>query len=69
MHPTNNGELERMNVSSRRLSDFEKLQQPLDEQLIIPGHNHNDRLMRCQRTHQKQLSTTIGEEIALIKTL
>lgn len=48
MHaPYNNGELERMNASPRRLSDFEKLQ-PLDEQSIIPGHNHNDRLMRAK---------------------
>ena len=61
------GELERMNASSRKLSDFEKLQ-PLEEQSIIPDHDHIDRLMRYQTTLQRQLSTTNGELIALTKT-
>jgi hypothetical protein len=61
------GELERINASSRKLSDFEKLQ-PLEEQSIIPAHDHIDRLMRYQTTLQRQLSTTIGELIALTKT-
>ncbi len=59
--------LERINASSRKLSDFEKLQ-PLEEQSIIPEHDHIDRLMRYQTTLQRQLSTTIGELIALTKT-
>lgn len=62
------GELERINASSRKLLDFEKLQ-PLEEQSIIPDHDHIDRLMRYQTTLQRQLSTTIGELIALTKTI
>ena len=34
----------------------------------IPDHGHIDRLMRYQTTLQRQLSTTIGELIALTKT-
>lgn len=60
-------ELKRVTESSRKLADFEKLQ-VLEEQSIIPEHDHIDRLMRYQTTLHRQLSTTIGELIALTKT-
>ena len=60
------GELERKTESARKIEDFEKLQS-LEEQSIIPDHDHIDLLMRYQTTLQRQLSTTIGELIALTK--
>ena len=61
------GELERKTESARKIEDFEKLQS-LEEQSIIPDHDHIDRLMGYQTTLQRQLSTTIGELIALTRT-
>jgi precorrin-4 methylase len=60
-------ELKKTNKTSQKIADFEKLKR-LEEQSIIPDHDHIDRLMRYQTTLQIQLSTAIGELIALTKT-
>ena len=50
-----------------KLKDFKKLL-PIAEQATTPDLDHLDKLMRYQTTLQRQLSTTIGELIALTKT-
>lgn len=60
-------EVKRIYASSQKLADFQKLE-PLERDSIIPEHDHIDRLMRYQTTLQRQLSTSIGELIALTKT-
>jgi hypothetical protein len=50
-----------------KLKDFNRLL-PIAEQATTPDLDHLDKLMRYQTTLQRQLSTTIGELIALTKT-
>ena len=50
-----------------KLTDFKRLL-PIAEQATTPDLDHLDKLMRYQTTLQRQLSTTIGELIALTKT-
>jgi hypothetical protein len=49
-----------------KLKDFNRLL-PIAEQATTPDLDHLDKLMRYQTTLQRQLSTTIGELIALTK--
>jgi hypothetical protein len=46
--------------------DFKKLL-PSEEESIMPDLDQTDRLMRYQTTLQRQLSTSIGELLALTK--
>ena len=50
----------------RKLEDFERLM-PIEEQATMPNLDQLDKLMRYQTTLQRQLSTTIGELMALSK--
>ena len=50
-----------------KVTDFKRLL-PIAEQATTPDLDHLDKLMRYQTTLQRQLSTTIGELIALTKT-
>jgi hypothetical protein len=50
----------------KKLEDFDKLL-PIEEQATTPDLDQLDKLMRYQTTLQRQLSTTIGELIALTK--
>jgi hypothetical protein len=50
-----------------KLKDFNRLL-PIAEQATTPDLDHLDKLMRYQTTLQRQISTTIGELIALTKT-
>ena len=49
-----------------KLSDFKRLL-PIAERATTPDLDHLDKLMRYQTTLQRQLSTTMGELIALTK--
>ena len=49
-----------------KVKDFKRLL-PIAEQATTPDLDHLDKLMRYQTTLQRQLSTTIGELIALTK--
>ena len=53
-------------TEKRKLEDFDKLL-PIEEQATMPDLDQLDRLMRYQTTLQRQLSTTVGELIALTK--
>ena len=50
----------------KKLQDFEKLL-PIEEEATTPNLDQLDKLMRYQTTLQRQLSTTIGELMALTK--
>jgi hypothetical protein len=49
------------------MADFRKLG-PIEEQATTPDLDQIDRLIRYQTTIQRQLSTAIGELLALTKT-
>jgi hypothetical protein len=55
-----------MIVRTQKIADFRKLE-PIEEQATMPDLDQLDRLMRYQRTIQRQLSTAIGELLALTK--
>ena len=59
-------EVHRINQEKTKLKDFNRLL-PIAEQSTTPNLEHLDKLMRYQTTLQRQLSTTIGELIALNK--
>jgi len=50
----------------RKLEDFERLL-PIEEQATMPDLDQLDKLMRYQTTLQRQLSTAIGELLAIQK--
>lgn len=54
-------------MRTQKIADFRKLG-PIAEQATTPDLDQLDRLMRYQTTIQKQLSTAIGELLALTKT-
>jgi hypothetical protein len=60
-------EIMRMIVRTQKIADFRKLG-PIEEQATTPDLDQLDRLMRYQTTIQRQLSTAIGELLALTKT-
>lgn len=60
-------EILRMIVRAQKIADFRKLG-PIEEQATTPDLDQLDRLMRYQTTIQRQLSTAIGELLALTKT-
>ena len=51
-------------IELKKLEDFDKLL-PIEEQATTPDLDQLDKLMRYQTTLQRQLSTTIGELMAL----
>jgi hypothetical protein len=55
-----------MIVRTQKIADFRKLG-PIEEQATTPDLDQLDRLMRYQTTIQRQLSTAIGELLALNK--
>lgn len=57
-------EIQRSEMSKKKLTDFEALL-PIEEQATTPDLDQLDKLMRYQTTLQRQLSTTIGELMAL----
>ena len=59
-------EIMRMIVRTQKIADFRKLG-PIEEQATTPDLDQLDRLMRYQTTIQRQLSTAIGELLALTK--
>lgn len=59
-------EIQLREAELRKLNDFERLM-PIEEQATLPNLDQLDRLMRYQTTLQRQLSTTIGEVMALAK--
>ncbi len=59
-------EIMRMIVRTQKITDFRKLG-PIEEQATTPDLDQLDRLMRYQTTIQRQLSTAIGELLALTK--
>ena len=59
-------EIMRMIVRTQKIADFRKLG-PIEEQATTPDLDQLDRLMRYQTTIQRQLSTAIGELLALNK--
>lgn len=59
-------EILRMIVRTQKIADFRKLG-PIEEQATTPDLDQLDRLMRYQTTIQRQLSTAIGELLALTK--
>ena len=60
-------EIREANEEKTKLTDFKRLL-PIAERATTPDLDHLDKLMRYQTTLQRQLSTTIGELIALTKT-
>ena len=60
-------EIMRFIVRTQKIADFKKLG-PIEEQATTPDLDQLDRLMRYQTTLQRQLSTAIGELLALNKT-
>jgi hypothetical protein len=60
-------EVREANEEKTKLTDFKRLL-PIAELATTPDLDHLDKLMRYQTTLQRQLSTTIGELIALTKT-
>lgn len=52
--------------TQRKLADYERLK-PLETAIAMPDLNELERLMRYQTTLQRQISTMIGELIALDK--
>ncbi len=60
-------EIMRMIVRTQKIADFNKLG-PIEEQATTPDLDQLDRLMHYQTTIQRQLSTAIGELLALTKT-
>jgi len=59
-------EIQRSEMSKKKLADFETLL-PTEEQATTPDLDELDKLMRYQTTLQRQLSTTIGELLAIKK--
>jgi hypothetical protein len=59
-------EIHEAHQEKTKLTDFKRLL-PIAEQATTPDLDHLDKLMRYQTTLQRQLSTTIGELIALTK--
>ena len=59
-------EILRMIIRAQKIADFRKLG-PIEEQATTPDLDQLDRLMRYQTTLQRQLSTAIGELLALAK--
>lgn len=53
-------------MRTQKIADFRKLG-PIEEQATTPDLDQLDRLMRYQTTIQRQLSTAIGELLALTK--
>ena len=51
----------------KKLEDFDRLL-PVEEQATTPDLDQLDKLMRYQTTLQRQLSTTIGELLAIKKS-
>ena len=60
-------EIREANEEKTKLTDFKRLL-PIAERATTPDLDHLDKLMRYQTTLQRQLSTTIGELIALTKS-
>jgi hypothetical protein len=60
-------EVHELHQEKTKLNDFKRLL-PIAEQATTPDLDHLDKLMRYQTTLQRQLSTTMGELIALTKT-
>ena len=61
-------EIQRSEMSKKKLTDYETLL-PIEEQATTPDLDQLDKLMRYQTTLQRQLSTTIGELMALTKNI
>ena len=59
-------EISRVGISTQKIVDFKKLLSS-EEESIMPDLDQTDRLMRYQTTLQRQLSTSIGELLALTK--
>ena len=59
-------EIERSEIAKIKLNDYETLL-PIEEQATTPDLDQLDKLMRYQTTLQRQLSTTIGELLAIKK--
>lgn len=59
-------EIKKKDVEIKKLQDFDKLL-PIEEEATTPNLDQLDKLMRYQTTLQRQLSTTIGELMALTK--
>ena len=57
-------EIQARKMELKKLEDFDKLL-PIEEQATTPDLDQLDKLMRYQTTLQRQLSTTIGELMAL----
>ena len=53
-------------MRTQKIADFRKLG-PIEEQATTPDLDQLDRLMRHQTAIQRQLSTAIGELLALTK--
>ena len=60
-------EIREANEEKTKLNDFKRLL-PIAERATTPDLDHLDKLMRYQTTLQRQLSTTIGELLALTQT-
>ena len=60
-------EIQAKKMELKKLEDFDKLI-PIEELATTPNLDQLDKLMRYQTTLQRQLSTTIGELIALTKS-